>query len=119
LKNTIMVTAIMVLIGAVMMSSCYGQDVGSDNDLTTDENLRVFEGKVTNVDVGAGLLTVSGEAEIVFPISSSTKIQRNSFNEVGDISLSDIKNGDYVNVSYYRSGTDSRVTNSVIKVTVQ
>ena len=119
MKNTITVAAVMILMGIAMIPSCYGQNIGSDNDMTTDEDLRVFDGIVTNVDVGKSTLTVKGATEVTFPISSDTKILLNTFNDVFDISLSDIKKGNYVDVSYRRSGTDSRVPVKVIQVTVQ
>ena len=102
--------AIVLIMGAMTMPVSYGDDQYSDEDL------RVFEGKVVNVDVGNSAITVSGAADqIIFAVSSGTTLDRDGY----DIKLSDINKNDYVKVQYYRHGSESRVPFKVISVTVE
>jgi hypothetical protein len=64
-----------------------------------DEDLRIFEGKVVSVDVAGSKILVKGVTEKAFTVPGSASITR----DIYDIELSDIKAGDYVKVSYYKS----------------
>lgn len=84
-----------------------------------DENSRVFEGRVVEVNTGASTLTVQGAVKIVFPISNYTEIVKETKSmESVDIKLSDIDVGDYVNVEYVLSGLESLKPYKVSKVEV-
>ena len=109
MKRTIAIMAILAILGMVAAMPCRG-DYQYDN-----EEMRVFEGNVVNVDTSRSILTVKGIDQIDFPISSDTKLQRDAF----DIKLSDISTKDYVTVQYYRKGKDSRVPSKVLMVTVE
>ena len=102
------IAVLILVLGAVITAPCYCDYQDSDSEL------RVFDGKVVDVNIGESLLTVKGITEIVFPISNDTKMIR----DIYDIKLSDIDKGDYVTVEYYRRGDTSRVPLDVIKVTV-
>jgi len=108
-KRAIVSIAIALIVGVIAILPCRGDDP------TYDPDLRVFEGKVVNVDTTRSVLTVKGALEIEFPISSDTALQR----DIYDIELPDISTGDYVTVQYYRSGSESRVPSKVVMVTVE
>ena len=101
--------ATILLTGILMAMPCYCQEQ------YTDQDLRVFEGKVAGVDVNNSVLTVKGSFQIDFQISSDTPLKKDD----NDIKLSDIGIGDYVTVEYYRSDQDSRTPSKVIKVTLE
>ncbi|MDD3904899.1 MAG: DUF5666 domain-containing protein [Candidatus Omnitrophica bacterium] len=82
---------------------------------TDDPDLRVFEGKITAVDVSNSTITVNGGIEMKFQISQDTDLEKSTY----DIKLSDINVGDYVTVEYYRSGSESRVPEKVVRVMVE
>lgn len=104
------ITAAVILIASAMA-------IGPSNceDKFAEEDLRVFDGTVTAVDVSGSSLTVKGATEITFPISLDTQLT----SDIYDIKLSDVDIGDYVTVQYYRRGSESRVPSKVIKVTVE
>ena len=109
MKIAIAIIAILTVLGTVAAVPCRG-DYQYNN-----EEMRVFEGRVVNVDTSGSILTVKGIDQIDFPISSDTKLQRDAL----DIKLSDISTKDYVTVQYYRKGNDSRVPSKVLMVTVE
>ncbi len=109
MEKAIIITVFIMLVSGAVMMPCGGDEIISDPDL------RTFDGKVVGVNVGKSTLTVSGVAEIIFPISLDTELRR----DIYDIKLSDIKIGDYANVEYYRQGSESRVPTKVLRVTVQ
>jgi hypothetical protein len=90
----------------------------SDEDLD-DPDLMVFEGKVSDVDLGRSLLTVDGASSAVFQISFDTKLVSEVNMYSNDIRLSDINPGDYVSVEYLRGGVDSKEPDKVLKVSVE
>ncbi|MFA5143923.1 MAG: hypothetical protein WC522_07155 [Candidatus Omnitrophota bacterium] len=107
----IMVASINVMFLTMMLiaAPCGAEEQYSDDDL------RVFEGKVVSVDTIKSSLTVDGICQITFHIDRDTKLQK----DIYDINLSDVSKGDYVTVQYYRSGTSSREPAKVIMVTVE
>ena len=109
MKKIIAVLIAVIVFATIAAMPCRGDDQYSDEDL------RVFEGKVVNVDVGGSVLTVKGVIQIDFPISLDTKLFRHD----ADTKLSGINVGDYVTVQYYRSGSESRVPEKVVRVTVE
>lgn len=109
MKNALYVTAVTLF----LLSICVLP--GLCDTYTSDPDLRVFEGYVAYVDTGRQTLRVNGVVEIDFTLSSDTQIKRDD----NDIKLSDIGVGDYVSVSYYRLGTESRVSSKVIRVTLK
>ena len=109
MNKIIVIIFIMLSLSAIMIMPSYSDDQCSDEDL------RVFEGTVVNVDVGKSMLTVNGTTQIDFPISLDTTLKK----DIYDIKLSDINKGDYVTVQYCRQGSDSRVPLKVINVTVE
>ena len=90
----------------------------SDEDLD-DPDLMVFEGKVSDVDLGRSLLTVDGASSAVFQISFDTKLVSEVNMYSNDIRLSDINPGDYVTVEYLRGDVDSKEPDKVLKVSVE
>ena len=112
MKKAIIMSMIVLVALFLAARPSYCQE-GQGEGPSFDENLRVFDGKVTGVDVGGSTLTVKEQAEITFPISLDTKL----VNDINDIKLSDIAVGDYVTVEYTRKGNESRVPVKVFKVT--
>lgn len=115
MKTGMAMTVFMALVCFMAMAaSCGGEEF-------SDEDLRVFDGKVANVDTSKSVVTVVGGVQIEFPISPDTKIRQDTpdVNSAYDIKLSDIDAGDYVTVQYYRKGLESRVPAKVLVVTVQ
>lgn len=113
MKRMVMIVAIAAAISAMTAMPCFS-DYNYDN-----ENMRVFEGKVTKVDVGKALITVKGSMEMEFTVSSDTQLTQNTPGTTADIRLSDIDIGDYVSVQYYRKGDESRVPAKVMAVIVE
>ena len=109
MKKIIAVMALLLISSAMTMTVCWSDDQYSDEDL------RVFEGRVVNADIGNSTLTVSGAVQMVFPITSDTALKK----DIYDIKLSDINKNDYVTVQYYRNGSESRSPSKVIAVTVE
>ncbi len=108
----IIALSILTIIACVFAASpCFCQNRFD----TTDEELRVFEGKVVDVDTGKSVLKVRGVTDIDFPIDSDTTLQNDSY----AIELSDMDPGDYVTVQYYRKESESRSPMKVISVTVK
>jgi len=105
---------IILTCGMAMAACCAGEEF-------SDENLRVLEGKVVNVNVSKSAITVSGGIQIDFQVSPDTKICRDTpdIDFAYDIKLSDIDVGDYVSVEYWCKDTESRVPAKVLAVTVQ
>ena len=108
MKTTIVLLFI-TLVVAIACVPCY-----SEYQEATDDD-RTFEGKVMAVNVAQSTLTVNDTVDIVFPISADTKLTQ----DINDIKLSDIEVGDYVSVSYVRSGDDSRVPAKVKNVVLE
>ena len=105
MRNSIMLAAVVLISAMLMAKASY-----CDYDAPDDEFV-VFDGRVAAVDVGGSTLTVKGADTIRFPVSGETKLVK----DIYDIKLSDISDGDYVTVEYYKGpGGPSRVT----KVTV-
>ena len=107
LAKTIMFTAAILIFSGIMTGPCYCEAL-------TDQDLRVFEGNVTAVDMNSSILKVKGFEEIAFPITNETKI----VHDTRDIRLFDLEIGDYVTVQYYRHGSESRVPYKVIMVSL-
>lgn len=105
LQKILIMTVFSVMLAA---SCCSGEDI-------PDSDLRVFEGRVTGVNISNSTLTVDGGIVITFPISPETKFVK----DIYDIKLSDIAVNDYIIVEYLRRGSDSRIPQKVIKVSVQ
>lgn len=111
MKKIVIIAVFMILSVTIASELCHCQN----NYDSSDEDLRVFDGKVVNVDTYKSILTVKGVGQIDFPITSDTSIQSDLY----DIKLSDIDLGDYVTVQYYRSGSESRSPMKVLIVTVE
>jgi len=86
---------------------------GYCDELISDPELRVFEGRVVSVDRSS--VKVKGIAEIDFPVSLDTKLTRGNYQ---DIKILDIKVDDYVTVEYYRKGDDSRLPSKVVSIDI-
>ncbi|MFA6321741.1 MAG: hypothetical protein WCY36_07810 [Candidatus Omnitrophota bacterium] len=111
MKLVFMAFILVVFAAAIVPISCYAQNMYD----SSDEDLRVFDGRVVNVNLSQSILTVKGIVQIDFPISPDTSLQ----SDIYDIELSDIDVGDYVTVQYYRSGSESRSPMKVLTVTVE
>lgn len=79
------------------------------------DDLRMAEGNVTAINAVNSSISLQGGIDMTFNLSSDTEIRYGG----NIINLSDIGIGDYVTVSYYRRGTDSRIPAKVISVTVK
>jgi hypothetical protein len=103
-------TATVLSICLILSGLSWAEEYSESNN-----DQRIYEGKVVAVNLSKPSLTVKGVEEIEFPISADTNIK----SDINDIKLSDINVGDYVTVDYIRFGSQSRVPSKVSNVTVE
>lgn len=115
MKAITIAVAVIALTGFMVAGTCHAEDEFSEQDL------RVFDGKVTNVNTSRSVITVKGSVQIDFPVSTDTKIVQDTpdIDFATTIKLTDIDIGDYVTVQYYCKGAEGFVPAKVLMVTVE
>lgn len=90
----------------------------SDEDLD-DPNLRVFEGKISAVDIGSSSISVAGAVPAKFIVSGDTEIISEVDMYSEDIGLSGLNVGDYVMVEYVSQDEEGRTFDKVLRISVE
>lgn len=80
------------------------------DDSYSEDDLRIFDGKVVSVDVKKSTITVKSALEMTFTVSKDTQL----IDDIYDIELSDLRIGNYVTVEYV---TDPDGPKKVLSIT--